>query len=296
MTFPNARYLIEPDWLANHLEDPDLRVLDCSVTFRVHDDPARRNPIEVLSGREQWQRAHIPGSGFADLTAALRDPHNDRMMFPMPDAARFSEAMSALGVGPGTRVALYDAMGHMWAARVWWMLRAFGFDEAMVLNGGFARWQREGRQLSTAASAYPPARFVAKPRSQLIARKEEVLAAISDGQSCVVNALSPEQHSGADPGPYGRPGHIPSSVNVPAMGLIDPATQMYLDAGSLHERFTRSGALQRKRVITYCGGGIAACSAALVLTLLGHEDVAVYDGSMTEWAADPAMPLVTGDS
>ena len=294
MTFTCPQYLVETDWLQTQLDATDLRILDCTVTFRVHDDPARRNAVEIRSGREQWQRAHIPGSAFVDLTTELRDPANKQLMFPMPDAERFAAVMSERGIGPGTRVVLYDAMANMWAARVWWMLRVFGFEEAMVLNGGFGKWQREGRPLSAAAPGYPPARFLARPRPRLLASKEDVRAAIDDGQSCILNALSPEQHSGADPGPYARAGHIPSSINVPALSLVDPATQAYLDADTLRERFTQSGALQRERVITYCGGGIAACGAALALTLLGHEDVAIYDGSMTEWAADLAMPLVSG--
>jgi thiosulfate/3-mercaptopyruvate sulfurtransferase len=291
MTFSNPQYLVETDWLQGQLDAADLRILDCTVTFRVPDDAARKNAVEILSGREHWQRGHIPGSAFVDLTTELRDPANNRLMFPMPDAERFAAVMSQRGIGPGTRVVLYDAMANMWAARVWWMLRAFGFDEAMVLNGGIGKWQREGRP---AAPDYPPACFIANPRPRLIADKQEVRAAIDDGQSCILNALNPEQHSGADPGPYARAGHIPFSINVPALSLVDPATQMYLDADTLRERFTQSGALQRKRVITYCCGGIAACGAALALTLLGHEDVAIYDGSMTEWAADLEMPLEIG--
>jgi thiosulfate/3-mercaptopyruvate sulfurtransferase len=163
----------------------------------------------------------------------------------------------------------------------------------MVLNGGLAKWQREGRPITAGAARYPAAHFIARPRKKLIASKAEVRAAIDDGQTCILNALNPEQHSGQDRGPYKRAGRIPSSVNVPALGLIDPQTQQFLDAPTLRRQFTESGALARPRAITYCGGGIAACAAALVLTMLGHENVAVYDGSMTEWAADPAMPLVT---
>jgi thiosulfate/3-mercaptopyruvate sulfurtransferase len=294
MTLAYTQILIETDRLAARLDEPDLRILDCTVGFVMREDSAGVQQVEIVSGREEWRKAHLPGSAFVDLTRELKDQSNTRLMFAMPGAEQFSAVMSALGVGPGVTVVLYDSRGNMWAARVWWMLRAFGFDNAMVLNGGLPKWQREGRPLSTSASIYPPAQFVAKPRPQLIASKQEVLAAIGDGQTCILNALGPESHSGADPGIYGRPGRIPSSLNVPAMSLIDPQTQRFLELDVLRERFMQSSALARRRAITYCGGGIAACSAALALTLLGHDDVAVYDGSMREWAADTTLPMETG--
>jgi thiosulfate/3-mercaptopyruvate sulfurtransferase len=202
--------------------------------------------------------------------------------------------MSRHGVGEGTRVVLYDDMLNIWAARVWWMLRAFGFDDAAVLNGGWRQWTREGRPVSTAPPRYPPARFVARPRPELIATKDEVLAGIGSEATCLVNALDPEEYAGRGPVRYGRPGHIPSSVNLSFLSVVDPETHTYLPSEQLREQCTRVGALRKDRVITYCGGAIAASSAALVLTLLGVGDVAVYDGSLTEWAADPTLPLTTG--
>lgn len=296
MTYAKPQYLVETDWLENHLDDPQLRVLDCTAYLPNYFDESAGRRIEMLSGRDNWTAGHIPGSAFVDLREELCDRNNPSFMYPMPPAGQFAAVMSRLGVGEGVRVVLYDDMFNAWAARVWWMLRHFGFDHAAVLNGGWKKWKAEGRSVSTAPPQYPPAQFVARPRPERIARREEVQAAIERPETCLLNALDPEEFAGRGPVRYKRPGHIPTSVNVSFLGLVQPDTQIYLDAPRLREAFERAGVLDADRVITYCGGGIAASSAAFALSLLGVENVALYDGSMTEWAADPSLPLVTGDA
>jgi thiosulfate/3-mercaptopyruvate sulfurtransferase len=288
MSFTHPEYLVETDWLESRLSAPDLRVLECTVIL--HPDPERGFRVE--SGYQAWSESHIPGSGFADLGKDLSDP-NSHLMFMMPSAEQFAGAMSRYGVGEGTQVVLYDSRMNMWAARVWWMLRAFGFDQATVLNGGWRKWTKEGRPISQDLPTYPPGHFVVRPRPGMIAGKQEVFAAIGNDATCILNALSPEDHAGKGPSRYRRPGRIPSSVNVPAQRIVDPETHAYLPAEQLRARFATVGATGDKRVITYCGGGIAASSDAFVLALLGIEDVAVYDGSLSEWTADPAMPMET---
>jgi thiosulfate/3-mercaptopyruvate sulfurtransferase len=290
MTFTNPRYLVQPDELEVQLGDPALRILDCTVFLRPAAQPG--GPFVIESGRERWAASHIPGAGFADLQDDLSD-RTTRLRFMMPPAEQFAAAMSSYGVDDATRVVLYDGNMSMWAARIWWMLRAFGFDNAAVLDGGMRRWKREGRPLTDVVTPRPAGRFVARPRPDLIASKDEVQAAIANGSTCIVNALAAEQHAGTV-APYGRAGHIPSSVNVPAMAIIDPETHAYLQAEELRSAFAAKGALAAPRVVTYCGGGIAASSDAFVLTLLGHENVAVYDGSLSEWAADPSLPMEVG--
>jgi thiosulfate/3-mercaptopyruvate sulfurtransferase len=277
MTDPFDMPLVETDWLEAHLEDPDLRVLDCSVVFR----PPGASGDGPATGREAWEGGHIPGSTYADLAGELSD-RNSELRFMMPPAEEFAAAIGRYGVGDDTRVVLYDRAGHMWATRVWWMLRAIGFNNAAVLNGGWNKWTAEGRATSTDAPAYPAATLTARPRPELFVGRDEVLASIEDDATCILNALGEQQHV---------EGHIPSSVNIPAASLVDPATNAYLPLEVLRERFEGVGATNGDRIITYCGGGIAASSDAFVLHMLGAENVAIYDASMSEWGADPALPM-----
>src|SRR6185369_4091559 len=188
-------------------------------------------------------------------------------------------------------VILYDRNVTMWATRVWWMLRAFGFDDAAVLNGGFKKWTLEGRPVATDAGTRPARTFTPRPRPALMTDKAGVLGALGESGACVLNALSEEQHRGTGGATYGRPGRIAGSVNVAARELVDPKTHAYLPADVLRAKFQAAGALDARRVVTYCGGGIAASSDAFVLTLLGRDDVAIYDASLSEWAAYPSLPM-----
>jgi thiosulfate/3-mercaptopyruvate sulfurtransferase len=289
MNLAHPEYLVSTEWLAGRLEDPALRVLECTTLLH----PLPDGGFRAESGRATWASGHIPGSGFADLTGDLSDQTSSlRFMMPSPD--RLATAIGALGVGAGTRVVLYDRAVNMWAARVWWMLRAIGFDDAAVLDGGWRTWTLENRPVSTAPCAYPPGRLVARPRPGLFADRATVLAGVGDTATCLVNALTEEQHRGSGGVHYGRPGRIAGSVNVPARSLVDAKTHAYLPADELRKHFEASGALDAGRVIAYCGGGIAASSDAFVLAMLGHDRVAVYDASLSEWARDPSLPMETG--
>src|SRR5712691_8114904 len=285
----NPQYLVETDWLTAHLADPDLRVFDCTTYL----DPDPVTVFLVRSGRPEWEKGHVPGAGYLDLQGELSDAASP-FRFTMPSAEQFTAAMSRHGVGEGTRVVLYSAGSVMWAARIWWMLRAFGFDNAAVLNGGFDKWKAEGRLLSAEPPQPAPARFVARPRPEMIATKSQVAAAIADPRVRIVNALTAKQHTGEGGANYGRPGRITGSVNVPAHRLVDGESKLFLPAGELAAMFAETGADKAEKVITYCGAGIAASAAAFVLALLGHDNVALYDGSLSEWVKDPAAPMETG--
>ncbi len=287
----NPQYLVETDWLARHLADPELRIFDCTTYL----DPDPVAVYTVRSGRPEWEKGHIPGSGHIDLQGELSDAASP-LRFTMPAAEQFAAAMARHGVGDGSRVVLYSAGSVMWAARIWWMLRAFGFDDAAVLNGGFDKWKAEGRPLSTEPPPHAPARFVARPRPEMIASKSQVAAAIGDPNTRIVNALTARQHTGEGGVHYGRPGRIAGSVNVPAHRLVDAETKVFLPAGDLAAVFAESAADKAEKVITYCGGGIAASADAFVLALLGHDNVAVYDGSLSEWAKDPTAPMEQGQT
>jgi thiosulfate/3-mercaptopyruvate sulfurtransferase len=288
MAFKNPQWLVGTADLARQLDAADLRILDCTVHLR----PAEGGGVRADSGREDWARAHIPGSGYADLLRDLSD-RDTPLPLMMPPPQQFAAAMSRYGVGDGTRVVLYDTGGGTWAARVWWMLRASGFDAAAVLDGGWIRWTAEGRPVSQDPPRHPPGRFTARPRPRLIAGRQDVLAALAQRQHCLVNALSPDEFAGRVTR-VARPGRIPGSVNVPASSLLDPATNALRPPEELRALFQRAGALDHAAVITYCGGGIAAAADAFVLALLGVEDIALYDGSLMEWAQDATLPMETG--
>jgi thiosulfate/3-mercaptopyruvate sulfurtransferase len=285
--------LVDPEWLESHLDDPDLRVLDCTVHLEFDEETGERRSE---SGRADWEESHVPGSAYAPL---LTDLSADDPAFPyeLPSAEAFEDAMGRLGVGDDSRVVLYDSEGNAWATRLWWMLRVFGFDRAGVLDGGWSRWVADGRPVSAAPPTHERASFTANPRPELVADKAEVRESIDDEDVCLVNALRPADHAGEGANKYGRLGRIPSSVNVPAVGesaIVDADRQTYQSREELRERFEAAGATACDRVVTYCGGGIAATSAAFALHLVGVDDVAVYDGSLSEWAADPEMPMTTG--
>lgn len=289
MTVPDAALLIDPDLLERELGSPGLRIFDCTVILEVGPEG-----LSIRSGREDWAAAHIPGAGFLDLLEELSDgasPYH----FMLPPPEQFEAVMSAHGVEDGCRVVLYDSRDSSWAARLWWMLRAYGFDEAVVLDGGWTSWSLEGRPTTGEPPAHPRASFRARSRGGVLVGRDDVLAGLEDAGTCLVNALGPEQHRGeGGTVPGGRPGHIPGSVNVPSTSLVDPVTQRFLPEAELRARLAEAGAPGAPRVITYCGGGIAASSVAFALALLGHRDVAVYDASLEEWATDPELPIELG--
>jgi thiosulfate/3-mercaptopyruvate sulfurtransferase len=289
MSILQGKMLVDTAWLAANLTAPGLRLYDC--TTQLKPDPVRVYSVE--NGRPQYEAEHIPGAAYIDLQGEFSD-HSSPLRFTLQQPQAFAAAAGALGIGDDTDVVLYSASSAMWATRIWWMLRAMGFDRVAVLDGGLAKWKAEGRPLETRSKRYQPAKFTPHPRPQLIADKHKVKAAIDDGSTRILNALSRGQHSG-DPKSvnYGRPGHIAGSVCVPAMGLTrEDGTLRSTD--ELRQSFEQAGIVPENKVVAYCGGGIAATLDAFALALLGNKGVAVYDNSLSEWAADPSLPMQTG--
>lgn len=287
--FVHPEYLVETGWLASHLDDPHVLVFDCTT----HLIPDPKSTYQVVPGLADFEQAHIPGARFIDVQGDVSDS-TQRLRFMAPGADAFAAAMRRFGVNANSRVVLYSTANVWWATRVWWLLRMFGFDNAAVLNGGFQKWRAENRALESGpARPHRPGDFTARGVRPLMVGRDVVLAAVGDGATCTINALSPAQHAGTGGNVYGRAGHIAGSVSLPAAHLLDPASNTFLPPASLRARFADVGALD-KRVITYCGGGIAASADALVLTMLGHENVVVYDASLSQWAPDPALPMETG--
>ena len=213
----------------------------------------------------------------------------------MPPAEHLALAFGRHGLGDGARVVLYSIGTMMWATRVWWMVRSLGFDGAAVLDGGFDRWQAEGRAIESGpAKGYPLTIFTAKPQAGYFVDKHETLAASADRDTVVVNALGPQFHKGLEPSRYGRPGRIPGSVNVSAATLFDPTTKAFVPLADAEAKFAAQGVAKDKRVVAYCGGGISATIDLFLLWQLGYDNLSLYDGSMGEWAKDASLPIETG--
>jgi thiosulfate/3-mercaptopyruvate sulfurtransferase len=292
MSMPHFRYpdaVVSTEWLEARLGDPALRIFDC--TTHLHYETGTGRPYKVVSGRADYDAGHIPGSAFIDLQQRLSDSASP-YRFTMLPWDKLAEAFGACGIADGTRVILYSRANMQWATRIWWMLRSIGFDNAAILDGGWDKWHMEGLPSSTDPRVYPRARLTARPRPALFVGKEAVRAAIGDAGSCTINALTPDLHSGENPR-YGRPGRIPGSVNVPVRALLDAKTQAFPSPAAASAAFAAVGADPSKRMIVYCGGGIAATLDAFLLLQLGYDDVSVYDNSMSEWAKDESLPIET---
>lgn len=276
--------LVTASWLSQQLDAADLVILDCSVYQVAEDDGGLRN----VSGRSEYELGHIPTAGFADLKGNLANA-NSSIEFALPTPEQFCSAMGELGVGDDSRAVLYDTSYSAWAARVWWMLRWVGFDRAAILDGGLKAWVDEGRSLSTGPESRPVKRLTPSPRPELIADRDEVLASIDDDGVCLIDTL-PEAYYLGDSTMYARPGHIPGASNICGLDLLDESGHFRPE----DELIALHKGDRNARNITYCGGGILASVNAFVMTRLGFTDVAVYTASLQEWAADPAMPMVTG--
>jgi thiosulfate/3-mercaptopyruvate sulfurtransferase len=294
MSFAHPEYLVSTSWLAEHLDDPAVRVLD--VTAMLTSKLENR-------AREVWFDAgHIAGSvpfDVASARGALSDPDADLpWMWPTP--AQFVAAMAAVGVGPQTRVVLVARTprpgidsGTMWCTRAWWTMHHMGVDCA-ILSGGIEAWEAEGRPLVVDPVEIPQAApvQVASGWQRARATRADVLAA-TGSSVCVVDALMEDSFdgSGVKYGPRG--GHISGAINVPFRTLIEAETAAFLDADRMTARLAAVDLLEQPAVITYCGGAIAATVDAFCLSLCGHTEVAVYDGSLMEWSADPELPMET---
>jgi len=286
------RALISTEQLAAALGQANLRVYDCT-TYLEPPPPGSDEPYTAVAGHRTFAEAHIPGADFLDLQGEFSDA-TTRLRFMMPPVAQLEAAFARHGLARGTRVVLYSIGTMMWATRFWWMLKALGFDDAAVLNGGLDKWKAEGRPTETGpARGYAAGDFKAMPRSGFFVDKRKVLAAINGANAVTINALGPQFHKGLEPSRYGRPGRIPGSVNVPAATLVDSGKQ-FVALADAQSRFGSEGVTKDKRVICYCGGGISATIDLFMLYQLGYENLTLYDGSMGEWAKDHSMPIETG--
>ena len=292
MAFDNPQYLVGTDWLAEHLDDSDVRVLE--VTGMLTRDLVNRAQVE------HYAEGHLAGSLFFDVASGHGELSDADAVLPWtwPSAEQVAETMGRFGVGEQTRVVLVARTprpgidsGTMWCTRAWWIMHHAGVDVA-VLHGGIEKWIEEGRPLVTEEPTIETASFtVTAGWERARADRHDVLAALDDDSSCVVDALPTWNFDGSMGGYGPRKGHISGAVNVPFLDLIDAETARFVAPDQMRAGLGAAGLLERAHVITYCGGAIAATVDAFALALCGHDSVAVYDGSLMEWSADPKLPM-----
>lgn len=276
--------LVTTSWLEQHLDAPDIVILDCSYYL----PDARRD------ARAEYNEQHIPGAMFFDIDE-ISDPESS-LPHTMPSPEMFASRMRKMGIGDGMRIIVYDGAGLFSAARVWWMFRTFGKTDVAILDGGFPKWLAEGRIIED----MPPAKrierhFTARLQASNTRNKSEVLDAVSDGMPQIADARSPARFLAQEPEPRAgmRGGHMPGAINVHYRTLInEDGTLKSLE--KLKDVFNDAGIDMTKPVITTCGSGVTAAILTLGLTMLGHNSHSLYDGSWAEWGSDPDTPIETG--
>jgi thiosulfate/3-mercaptopyruvate sulfurtransferase len=284
MPYAHPEALVASDWLATHLDDPQVRVVDASFTL----------PGVTPTARENYDRGHIPGAVFFDIDDIAAPGTTLPHMIPSPDL--FAQKIGALGIGDGDKVVVYDSAGLSSAGRAWWMLRLFGHDDVALLDGGLPKWRAEGRPLTTVVPKPAPRRFTAHFDPALVRDKAALLANLATRREQVVDARAAGRFDGSTPEirPGLRSGHVPGSRNLPYDQVTDPATRQIKSAEELARLFRDAGVALDRPIVTSCGSGVTACALAFALHLIGHPAAAVYDGSWSEWGLPGDTPVATG--
>ena len=285
MSYAHPEYLISAQELMQQLNDPAVRIYDTSVLLLAAEQGYTSQP-----GRERYLQEHIPGAGFINLSddwSDTRSPYNNTL--PQIDA--LAVAIGRDGISNDNLVVLYSSSHLMWATRAWWLLRYVGHTNVKVLNGNLAAWLDAGLPVEAGAKVYAAATFSPSERADVFVSTAEMVAGMEEGV-CTVNALSPALYEGTGEFYYGRRGHIPGSRSLYFSDLLE--SEFFLPAEQLHQTLEARGMLSASRTLIYCGGGIAATLEGFACALVGQENVGVYDGSMSEWAANEELPLTLG--
>ena len=284
MTHSDTPALVDTAWLAGHLHEPHIRIVDASYFVPGGVEPARR----------QYDEGHIPGATFFDINDVAEPGGPKEHAFPGGEV--FSRKVGALGIGNGHHVVAYDHLGGTCAAaRVWFMFRAFGHTRVSVLDGGRTKWSAEGREMTRTVPHFPPADFrvTAEPR---LKSKAEMRANIDAKTFQVLDARGRGRFEGTEPEPRPglRSGHIPGSLNLPFLQFIDADAKTWREPDVIRAAFAGAGVDLTRPLTTTCGSGVSACTLALGAYLVGKSDVAIYDGSWIDWGSDATVTVSTG--
>jgi thiosulfate/3-mercaptopyruvate sulfurtransferase len=288
VNFANPQLLIEPDELANLLGAPRLRIFDTAVRLV----PAASGGMRAESGIDRYREAHVPGAAFMDLITTFSD-RTSGLGFTLPAPAALARTIGEAGIGAEHDVVVYSNGHLMWATRAFWLLRYAGHERVRVLNGGLRAWRTAGLPVATGDETWAPAEFNASIKPELFVDLAGMQAELGNTRTCTINALAPAVYAGTGDQHYGRRGHIPGSLSLHYDRLLEG--DRFRDAASIEQTLSEAGLLTAPRVVVYCGGGISATIDAFACLLMGHSDVAVYDGSLAEWVRNPDLPLTMGD-
>ena len=276
--------LVSAKWLMDNISAPDLRVID-ATWFAPFTNPPE-------TGREAYTRAHIPDAVYFDIDE-IADPDSE-LSHTFPPSHVFSSRVRKLGLGDGNRLVVYDQNNFFASARVWWMFRAMGFSDVLVLDGGLKAWIEAGGQTDDLPPVAVERHLTPRVRADLIKTKAQMAALVGKSSVTIIDARPAGRFTGEAPEPRKglASGHIPGSVNVAGSELIEDGFMKSAD--DLRAVFEAQGIDPAKLIVTSCGSGVTAAVTALALAVLGNDLVAVYDGSWTEWASDGSLPIATG--
>jgi thiosulfate/3-mercaptopyruvate sulfurtransferase len=275
--FSRPEMLASPEWLADELGRPEIRLLD--VRWRPDG-----------TGRSAFLTGHIPGAVHLDWSAELIDRDEATPSFLLAGPAQVAGAIGRAGVGDGTSVVIYDDTLSLYAARAWWSLQVYGLESVRILDGGFPGWVDEGRPVSNADVPPVPSSFTPRTQPRMRLTTSDVRGLMGSGRVTLLDARAPAEFRGLE-GNTRRLGHIPGAVNLPVAGMTVPGTQRLKSGEELRALTHKANVVRGKRLVCYDGSGIAAAKLAFVLTLLGHDDVAVYDGGWAEWGDRLDLPV-----
>src|SRR5215469_15569284 len=260
----HSHFLVETSWLAEHLHDPHVRIVDMRGYVRTVEHDGVQEATYV-GARDEYEQGHIPGAVYIDWSSDIVDP-GATVKAQIAPAERFARLMERLGIGDHHLVVAYDAHpASQFATRLWWALNYYGHDQVVVLNGGMPKWQREQRPLVDMIPAYPPATFSPLVQPQLRATAEDVLAMLGQQGIKLVDARDAGQYTGKIVRDYGRPGHIPGAINIPREELVNPADSTFRSNEELSRVFTSAGVRPQEQVVAYCNGGVAATTVLFSL-------------------------------